>query len=213
MKSVSQLFYRTFSCRSGTGIAAEYFSPQRLLMLVLLAGVALGAALPVHLPETLRTVLGQGMAVSDSLRTLWDVCRDAVCPVLVMLWLMLLCGTSALGQPLTLLLLLLRGMGLGTAAAECFLSYPLQTAFCACAGMVLPFGFLSALILTQGAMASLRLSHSTAGYLLRAKPDPAVADVLRGVLRRMLLLLPLTIAAGALHTWLVWLLSDRLLIQ
>ncbi len=173
MKSVSQLFYRTFSCRRGTGIAAEYFSPGRLLMLVLLSGIAAGTALSVHLPETLRPIAEQGMAVSDSLRTLWDVCRDAVCPVLAMLWLMLLSGTSALGQPVTLLLLFLRGIGLGTAAAECFLSYPLQTAFCACAGMVLPFGFLSALILTQGAQASLRLSHSTAGYLLRAKPDPA----------------------------------------
>ena len=210
MKTFSQLLYRTVSCRTSRFAASA--SPQRLLMSVLLAGVAAGAVLCAEIPAALRPLMMQGMAVSDGLRTLWDVCRDAVCPVLVMLWLMLLSGTSALGHPVPLMLLLLRGFGLGLAAAECFLTLPLQTAFCACAGMILPFGFLSALILTRGAAAALSLSQCTARYLLRGKPDPEIAAKLLRVLKILLILLPLTLLAGMLHTALVWLLNDRLLL-
>ena len=210
MKTDHPMLYRTVSCR--TGFAAGQVTAGRLLLCWMLLSVGLGAVLRTVCPAMpARTLLMQGLQLSDEARTLWDVCRNALCPMLILLSLLILSSASAIGQPFSLLILFLRGFGIGLAAADALLRLGTGTGLSAAGVLILPFGYCSVLIFVRGAEAAIPLSSALTRCLFLGQAGEEIA-LRRGVLLRMIpVLLLLSVTACGLHTVLVWLFSDRLL--
>ena len=153
------------------------------------------------------------MRASAAERTLWDVFTEAFRPLPVLLCGILFSGTAAFGQPVMLLLLVLRGMASGAAMADCFAQYPFRQAFYAAAILILPFAYLSLLILVGAVRECFSLSGAAARYLLRGQAQEEITGQLRSVLYHMLVRLLLAVAAAGMHTVLLWLMNDRLLLS
>ena len=109
--------------------------PVRLLFCLALTGFGAGVLLARSYPVLCgERWLMQGLAVSEAERTLWDACKDALIPLLILYCGMLLSGFSAAGQPCTLMLLLSRG-----ASVSVFLVLTLLPALLAvCDRVVIP---------------------------------------------------------------------------
>ena len=122
MESWNGMLYQTLSCRTGRlHRLYEPVDPVRALLLWALLGVLAGASGCRLMPGLADLpFLTPGLAVSDGLRTLWDVCRGTLLPMLCLIALLLLSSSSAIGQPLAMLTLFARGIGAGAAAAGCF---------------------------------------------------------------------------------------------
>lgn len=205
-----KLLYRTLSARTSrvTECLTKQPDPIRLLCFWTLAGVAAGTVLSTVFPAADEALwLSQGLAVTDRLRTLWDVYRTALIPALILLLGIWLCGSSACGQPAALALLFSRGAAVGLCAAQCF-TEPSENGLFRAAVCVLPMGFLSALILIYAVRDALRLSGRLWTYLFRGQNDAEiVAQQHTATMHLLLYLLFLLIAAG-IHTALLWLISQ-----
>ena len=213
MKSWNGMLFQTLSCRTNLmKKLTEPVDPQQALLYWALLGVLLGAVGCRFFPALAQQpLLTQGLAVSGELRTLWDVCRSALLPMLIMLTALLLCCTSAIGQPCALLVLLMRGAGAGAAAEDCFARFPLRDAVTAVSVLILPCAFLSILILIYALRRSLAVSNGLLRYLLRGEQAAEIRTVFSALCRAMLISLVLTLLCCGLHTVLIWLMNDRLL--
>ncbi len=214
MKAMNQLLFRTLSARTGRLSEAIRTPPDpvRLLMLLSLAGTAGGVLLCARLPQLAdMPFLMQGLRASAAERTLWDVFTGVLRPVLAMLCGILLSGTAAFGQPLLLTLLLFRGMSAGLALADCFAQYPFRQAFYAAALCILPFAYLTQVLLIHAVREAFSLSGTAARYLLRGQAQEEIAGKLHGFLFRMLTAALLMLLAAGMHTVLLWLINDRFL--
>ncbi len=212
MKPMHDLLYQTMSAR--TSLLKEAFfrkpDPIRLLTYWAMLGVGLGTVLSCRLPAcTDAFILTQGLLLSDAARSLGDVLRTALCPLLILLTGIWLSGFSAFGQPIAMLLLLSRGAAFGIAAGACFMEYPLRDAVCICMVLLLPYSFCSIQLLCYAARDAIGLSNRMTGYLLRgqtvkeAQPDDRLSAMLACLL--------LALLAGGMHTLLLWLFNDMLL--
>ncbi|GEM_PF-2933691 len=211
----NQILYRTLSCRTGRlTLAAKPADPVRVLMLILLAGTGLGTLLCCKFPDAAQLpLLTQGLAVQGDLRTLWDVFCTAALPLLLLLGGVMLCGGWSYGQPFLLLLLLLRGSAIGLAAADCFRTYGLRQGLLNVSTIILPFAFVSALLLIFPVRDALSLACRITAYLIKGNADPEIRagqhKLLSSVLRAMLL----TIPAAGLHTLLIFAADRSALLQ
>lgn len=197
----------TVSCR--TGIAAAYMTANRLLLLWVLLSALLGAVLRTACPALpAPALLMQGLRITDAPCTLWDICRNALFPQILLLCMLLLSGVSAIGQPFALLALLLRGGGIGAAAADSLLRFGMRAGLSAAAVLVLPFGYCSALILVRGAETALRLSSALTRYFCSGQADGEFAAKRSALLRQFPMLTLCSLTACGLHTVLVWLFHD-----
>lgn len=210
MKTMPHLLYHTMSARtSRLTEAVRPPDPVKLLMCWGLLGVGIGALLRTNTAYAFDSVLfTQGLAVSDSLRTLRDVFLSALLPVLVLLAAMLFSGAAACGQPCILVLLLSRGIAFGLAAAEVFAAYPVRDGVVIAGILILPFGFCSMLLLCHAAVQCLRRSNRMTAFLLHRDTEPVPKQETASGIPAWLLL---TVLAAALHTLLLWQLNDRLL--
>lgn len=214
MKPMHDLLYQTISAR--TSCLKEAFcrkpDPIRLLIFWAMLGIGLGTMLFGKYPDCKDCfLLTQGLLLTDTARTLSDVLRTALCPLLILLTGIWLSGLSAFGQPAALLLLLSRGAAFGIAAGACFSSYSLCDAICICTVLLLPFSFCSILLLCYAARDAIVLSNRMTVCLLRGYREPAATDKPRDRLSAMLACLLLALLAGGLHTCLLWLFNDLLL--
>lgn len=155
--------------------------------------------------------LTQGLAVSEAERTLWDVCKTALLPLLGLYCGILMSGFSACGQPCTLLLLFSRGTAFGLAAGACFAAYPVRDALAVTGCLILPFACVSILLLCYAARDALRLSRMLTGYLLHGTAEADVLEKQRKIITGMQILLLLILLAAAMQTVLIWRLHDCLL--
>lgn len=204
------LFYSTHRIRTSEERAQ---SGMRLLLSCLLAGICIGTLLHERMPTLCGTLLerfGGGLAIATVRRTLWDVFCAAALPVLLMLGGMLLAGCSAFGQPLAIALLLLRGIAIGAAGADCFAAYGLHEGLALAGTMLLPEAFCSGMLLAGAARDSLRLSALAFRYLFFGTAEPDILTQRRQLHRKWLAFAVLSLAVAALHTALVWGFSARL---
>lgn len=213
MKSLNGLLYQTFSWRTGRlKKRTEPVDPQQALLCWTLLGVMIGAVGCRFLPELAdNRLLTQGLAVSGELRTLWDVCRAVLLPLLAMLTAILLCSTSAVGQPFAMLVLLMRGIGAGAAAEDCFARFSLRDALTAVSVLILPCAFLSVLILIYTLRRSLAVSNGLLRYLHSGEQAAEIRPACAALCKSFLIALLLTLLCCGLHTLLIWLMNDRLL--
>jgi len=214
MKPMRDLLYHTVSAR--TSLLREAFfrrpDPIRLLLDWSMLGIGLGTLLYGAKPDSAgQFLLTQGLLLSDAARSLGDVLRTALCPLLILLSGIWLSGLSAFGQPLAMLLLLSRGVAFGIAAGACFTQYPLRDALCISAVLLLPYGFCSLLLLCYAVRDSIRLSNRMTRYLLRGQPAAESAQNPDDRLSAMLACLLLALLSAGMHTLLLWLLNDKLL--
>lgn len=212
MKPIHELLRHTMSAR--TSQLKEAFcrqpDPIRLLTCWAMLGIALGTMLRNAVPACAdHFLLTQGLMLSDAERSLGDVLRTALCPLLILLTGIWLSGFSAFGQIPALLILLSRGIAFGIAAGTCFLQYPLRDAVCIGAVLLLPYGFCSILLLCYAAKDALQLANRMTGCLLHGAAPAEIDPPDR--LSTMLACLLLALLAGGMHTLLLWLLNDRLL--
>lgn len=213
MKPMHNLLYHTMSAR--TSLLKEAFfrkpDPIRLLTFWALLGVGLGTMLSSAVPAcTEHFILTQGLLLSDAARSLGDVLRTALCPLLILLTGVWLSGFSAFGQPVAMLLLLSRGAAFGITAGACLSEYPLRDAICICMVLLLPYSFCSILLLCYATRDAIRLSNRMTGYLLRG--HTAAEENTDDRLSSMLACLLLALLAGGMHTLLLWLFNDMLLV-
>ena len=209
MKTVNPLLFHTVSCR--TGSLPGTLTAGRLLLLLSLSGVAAGAVLRTLCPLLPGlSLLMQGLQLTDAPRTLWDACRNALCPLLILLCALILSSSSAVGQPLAVLVLFLRGTGIGLAAADALLRLGTGAGLTAAGTLILPFGYCSVLILVRGAEASIPLSSALTRCLFLGQAAGEVAVRRTALLKRIPALLLLSLTACGLHTVLIWLFHDRL---
>lgn len=212
MKLTTGMLYRTVSARTGSLRAAlKPPDPIRLLLAWAVAGALLGALLCRRMPQlTEYSLLTQGLAVSDAERSLWTVCKTALCPMLLLLAGIWASGCAAFGQMISAGLLLSRGTAFGISAAACFMQYPVRDAAVIAAVLILPYGFATALLLCYAVRDSMRLSNRMTGCLLHGSAE---AESCSGTdrLTNMLCCLLLTLAAAGMQTMLLWLLNDALL--
>ena len=211
MKHMHDLLYQPMSAR--TSLLREAFfrqpDPVQLLIWWAMLGIALGTLLSCKLPEsTCNFLLTQGLLITDVPRTLGDVLRSVLCPLVILLSGIWLSGFSAFGQPAALLLLLSRGTAFGIAAGACFTKYPLRDAVCICAVLLLPFGFCSIVLLCYAVRDALRLSCRMTRCLLQPAAVPLHDDTDR--LSAMLSHLLLALLTAGMHTLLLWLFSRML---
>ena len=186
--------------------------PVRLLFCLALAGAAAGVLLARTYPVLCgERWLMQGLAVSEAERTLWDACKGALIPLLILYCGMLMSGFSAAGQPCTLMLLLSRGAACGLAAGACFAQYPLRDALVLTGCLILPFALVSMLVLCFAARDALRLSRMLTGYLLHGTAEADVLEKQQKIITGMQLRLLLILLAAAMQTVLIRLLHDTLL--
>ena len=212
MKPMHNLLYQTMSARTSRlrEVCFRKPDPIRLLTFWSLLGVGLGTMLTTAYPScTEHFWLTQGLLLSDASRSLSDVLRTALCPLLILLTSIWLSGFSAFGQPAALFLLLLRGAAFGISAGACFSAYPLPNAICICMVLILPYSFCSIVLLSYAARDAMRLSCRMTGCLLHGQ---AAAEENAGDrLSTMLACLLLALLAGGMHTCLLWLFNDMLL--
>lgn len=213
MKPMTNLLYHTMSARTSRICAAvKPPDPIKLLLGWALLGIGAGTLLFSRIPEgTAQTLLMQGLAVSGAARSLWDVCRTALCPMLLLLTGIWLSGCAAFGQGIAMLLLFLRGIAFGCAAAACCAEYPLRDGIVIAAVLILPYGFCSILLLCFAVRDSLRRSNRMTKFLLHGTADAETCAAGHDRLTNMLCCLLLTLLAAGLHTLLLWLVNDRLL--
>ncbi|MBQ9906932.1 MAG: hypothetical protein IJM46_09205 [Oscillospiraceae bacterium] len=213
MKPMQGMLYHTMSARTCRLKAAfRQPDPIRLLTGWSMLGIMLGTWLAERMPETADCfLLTQGLMLSDAARTLGDVLRTALCPLLILLTGIWLSGFSAFGQPAAMLLLLSRGMAFGIAAGTCFMQYPLRKALCIAAILLLPYGLCSILLLCYAVRDALRLSNRMTCMLLRGQPPAEPADAPHDRLSAMLAILLLALLAAGMHTLLLWLFNQPLL--
>ena len=186
--------------------------PVRLLFCFALAGAVTGVMLCRTRPSLGEICwLTQGLAVSETERTLWDVCKAALLPLLVLYCGILLSGFSACGQPCALVLLLSRGTACGLAVGACFAAYPMRDALAVTGCLILPFAAVSLLLLCYAARDALRLSQMLTGYLLHGTAETDVLEKQRKIITGMQILLLLILLAAAMQTVLIWQLHDSLL--
>lgn len=209
MKLTSGMLYQTMSARtSRTALKAP--DAIRLLLCWAVLGVGAGAMLYSAAPSLAENILfTQGLAVSAAQRTLWEVCRTALCPMLLLLCGVWMSGCAAFGQVPAMLLLFLRGTAFGLSAAACMANIPLRDGLCIAAVLILPYGFCSILLLCHAVREALRQANRVTKFLLHgtAEPVSCAADPIA----QMLWILLLTLLAAGLHTALLWQVSDRLL--
>ena len=212
MKPMTDLLYHTVSARTSRFAAAAKPDPIRLLLCWAVLGIGAGTLLYGAAPAfSARLLLTQGLAVSDEARSLWEVCRTALCPLLILLGGIWLSGCAAFGQPAALLLLFSRGTAFGLAAAECCANYPLRDGIVITAALILPFGFCSILLLCYAVRDALSLSNRMTKFLLYGTAEPECCTQGHDRLTDLLGILLLAIVAAGLHTLLLYLLNDRLL--
>ena len=211
MKTIHNLLYRTMSARtSRLKEAFRHPDPIQLLTGWAMLGIALGTMLRNAFPACADAfLLTQGLLLSDAARSLGDVLRTALCPLLVLLTGVWLSGFSAFGQLPALLILLSRGIAFGISAGECFAAYPLRDALCICSVLLLPYGFCSILLLCYAVRDAIVLANRMTGCLLHGHAAAELNPPDR--LSNMLGLLLLALLTGGIHTLLLWLLNDRLL--
>lgn len=210
MTQMNQLLYRTLSCRTTPETAQR--RANRLLMLPVLIGAGLGTLLRTAHPALFAGAwLTQGLMLSAAHRTLWDVFCAALIPPALMLLMLLLCGMSAFGQIPAGAVLLLRGAAIGNALAGCTEQLSVHDSFLAAAVLVLPFGFLSALMLVSAARDVLPFSAAAARYLLRGIEDPAITQKRQHLLQKLLCLLMLSMLLAGLQTVLTWAMNNWLI--
>lgn len=209
MKLTSGMLYHTMSARTSR---LEIKPPDaiRLLMCWAVLGVGTGAMLYRAAPSLAGSLIfTQGLAVSAELRTLWEVCRTALCPMLIVLGGIWLSGCAAFGQILAMALLLSRGMAFGLSAAACMADVPLRDGLCITAVLILPYGFCSILLLCHAVREALLHANRMTKFLLHGVAEPTVCTT--DPLVQMLWALLLTLLAAGMHTMLLWKLSDSLL--
>lgn len=214
MKSMTNLLYRTMSARTSRGTDAESkpFDAVRMLFCFAVLGIIPGALLFQHAPECAESIwLTQGFAVSDKLRTLWDVYRTAACPAMLLAAGVLLSACAAFGQLPAMLLLLSRGFAFGIAAAQCFAAYPMRDAVVIVGALILPYAYLSTLLLAYTVRDAMRISNRLTRCLLCGSAETEICGKRHQLMTNMLTYLLLTLLAAGLHTLLVWLLNDGLL--
>ena len=186
--------------------------PVRLLFCFAAAGTVTGVLLCRYGSVLCgQSWLMQGLAVSEAERTLWDVCKTALIPLLILFGGMLLSSFSACGQPCTLALLFSRGAAAGLAAGACFSAYPLRDALVISGCLILPFAVVSILLLCYAARDALRMSRMLTGYLLHGTAETDVSEKQRKIITGMQVILLLILLAAAMQTVLIWQLQDRLL--
>ena len=185
--------------------------PVKLLLLLLLAGTALGTALRQLFPDAaLHPLLTQGLCYTEHLRTLWDVFCTAALPVVLLLGGVLLLSGWGWGQPLLCALLLSRGTAYGIAAADCFLQYGFKQGFCIAGALIFPTAFLSAMLLLFPLRDALALSCRIAEYLVKSNADPEIGAKQHHLVMTVLRSVLLTVPAAGIHTALIWALNGRL---
>ena len=211
MKPVNGLLYHTLSARTSRLCTAfRQPDPIRLLTYWALLGTALGTILYSAVPTcSEHFLLTQGLLITDAARSLGDVMRTALCPLLILLTCIWLSSFSAFGQPAAMLLLLSRGAAFGIAAGECFGRYPIRQAVCICAVLLLPYGFFSIVILCSAVRDALRLSNRMTRFLFQPAAEHCADSGDR--LSAMLSLLLLAILSAGMHTLLLWLFNHMLL--
>lgn len=211
MKTMTNLLYQTVRTSRLTD-AVKPPDPVRLLLCWALLGVGAGAVLCRMHPTLCGNLwLTQGLAVSDAARTLWDVCKTALLPVLALLCGILLSGFCAFGQPAALLLLFLRGTAFGLAAGACFSAYPMRDAIVTAGVLILPYAFGSMLLLAYAARDAMRMSGMLTGYLMHGTAEAGLNEKQRQIITGMQVRLLLVLLAAAGQTVLLWLLNDSLL--
>ena len=205
--------YRTLSARTTRIIPENRLprDPTRTLFRVVIAGIGLGTVLCSKCAPLLPAWSAQGLALTGDARSLWDALCTVLLPCLLLLTGILLGGFSACGQPLTALMLLLRGAAAGIAAAEVFQIMPLHDAFPLTAALILPYAVASAVILVHAARRSAALSCKLTAYCFRGQSDPEIVTKMRGFLTALLLDAFLLTAVSGGQIFLLWLLNDRLL--
>lgn len=208
MISGNPLLFQTVSCR--TGSAAKPLTAARVLLVWTLFAVGCGAVLRVFYPPAAAPLLMQGLQLTDAPRTLWDVCRNVLCPQMLLLAGILLSSTCAVGQPFALLCLAVRGCGIGLAGTDALLRLGTGTGLAAAGTLILPFGYCSALILVRAAEAAVPLSSALTRTLFLGQAAAETGIRRTALLRIVPALLLLSLTACGLHTVLVWLFHDRL---
>lgn len=214
MKAMTNLLYRTMSARTSRLNDAESkpFDAVQLLFCFAMLGIIPGALLFRYAPAYAQAVwLTQGLAVSDELRTLWDVYRTAACPAMLLEAGVLLSACAAFGQLPAMLLLLSRGLAFGIAAAECFAAYPMRDAIVIVGALILPYAYLSTLLLAYTVRDAMRISNRLTRCLLFGSAEAEICGKRHQLMTNMLTCLLLTLLAAGLHTGLIWLLNDGLL--
>ena len=199
MKSIKHLLFHTVSYRrTATSSIPTGTLVIRRLFLCILLGVALGTAWLAC--DTVPTYGYQGLAVSTEPQTLWTLCCRVAKPLLLLWICCLASGFSAIGQPIPLLMLLLRGVAIGAAIAQCFLQYGLAHGLPIVGLCILPLAFSTSWILVLAARDALRLSGQTAGYLFSGKPHVDIKDMTRTYVIKFLAWLVMLLAASVLHS-------------
>ena len=186
--------------------------PVKLLFCFALTGTVTGVLLCRTRPALSEICwLTQGLAVTEAERTLWDVCKTALLPLLGLYCGILLSGFSACGQPCALVLLFSRGTAFGLAAGACFAAYPVRDALAVTGCLILPFAFVSVLLLCYAARDALRLSRMLTGYLMHGTAEADVLEKQRKIITGMQVLLLLILLAAVMQTAVIRQLQDSLL--
>lgn len=207
---MTTLLYRTVPAR--TSEEKREITLQWLIVSVL-GGMLCGVLGQQWLPKTMLPLLERfcgGLAVTDTVRTLWDVLCAAALPVLLLMAGILFSGLLAVGQPCAIGLLVMRGMAVGIAAAACFTQNGLREGLLKTAVYILPEAFLTAVLLALAARDSLTLSTHILHYLHDGTVQEDMAEQRRALHRKWLLLTALTFLSALCHTALVWFFSTKI---
>lgn len=182
-----------------------------LSLSLLVCGIVGGVYLVCEHPawSYLRTApMTQGFTESTSSKTLLDVFLNAFLWTGYTLVLTYLCGYSAIGHPISLLLLLVRGVALGVSASTTYVDYGYRGVL-VLVSMVLLHAVVSTMVLVSATVSSLRQSTSIAYTLMGRSSEPSS---IRRYSLRFLRYTGVVLASSLVDTALTYLLTDRVLL-
>lgn len=147
-----------------------------LLMIFMFFGIIVGTLFVIKDEESHFIASGfinQHLIKNTVERSLIKVFTDSFFPLLFSLFIQVLCGLFAMGQPLSLLTLFHRGIAGGISAALIYINYGLKGFFIILI-MLLPVLLFSMFILVLGARESIKSSNKILYFAFGKKNDQKV---------------------------------------
>ena len=172
------------------------------LMSAALLGVLFGTLIYCYMSEdrlSTLVMIREGFIESRLSDSFGARLLQSFCTGVLFLLAVYLLGLCALGQPFTVLVLVYKAVGLGTAAASVFSAYGAEgiKVFCF---LLMPEGAVGLMILILAARESISMSGIVFKTLLSDTADRRMADITKLYSAKMLVLLACTGAAALLQS-------------
>lgn len=184
-----------------------------LLLLLMSGGVVAGTVMVCaadDLNAISKSIFTQNLLKTNELKTIIEIYLNAFIPLAVTLILQYICGFSALGQPLTIIGIIYRGISTGITASIFYLLLGLK-GFLAILVMLFPFASVSTVILVLGARESIKFSNLFMNFALNKHIEEEKHPGIKLFTIKFIVLMVLSLLAAAVDSIITYFFTGILL--